>query len=750
MINVLGIRHHGPGSTKSMLNALQALQPDIILIEGPPDADKLIAYVANPNLKPPVALLVYDPKDLSQAAYFPFAEFSPEWQAIKFSLKSNTPVQFMDLPQGIHFALNKLEKEKTQISIDVMLEEENAVSKEEKLMQKDPMAYAAKAAGYTDSERWWEVMFEQEENPEAIFPAIIDLIGAMRKNLPVSSDREKLREAFMRNSIRKALKEGYKNIAVVCGAWHAPVLHDVHHYPAKTDNAILKGIKKVNAKATWVPWSFDRLSTQSGYRSGVISPAYYQLLYSHHSNLVIHWMSQVARLFRKEELNASSAHVIESVRLATTLSAMRGLSVPGLDEMYEAAVSIFCQGYESEMELIEKKLIIGDIMGTVPPEIPVIPLQQDIEKTIKTARLTKERNSSEKIDKELDLRKSTNLVASHLLHRLTILGIPWGNQQKVSKRSLGSFKEIWRLEWIPDFAINIIEAGMWGNTLFVAANNFILSKAAEIKTLPEITKLVESTLHADLPDAIKILVQYLRDLSALTKDVHNLMEALPALVNATRYGSTRQMDIAAIEEVIENIIPRICIGLPNACTAIDEDSTKETFERLLETNQSLNILNKKEHLMQWYSALQKISEVANINGVLRGGTVRILFDKEHFNINDTVTHMRYALSRANDSTDAAQWLEGFLYGSGLLLIHQPSLWNILDEWINELSMEPIFKELLPLLRRTFSDFSGPERQKMMDLVKRGKIDSHIKEEKYFNEKRALIVLPTTKLLLGIK
>jgi uncharacterized protein DUF5682 len=750
MINVLGIRHHGPGSTKSMLNALQALQPDIILIEGPPDADKLIEYVANPNLKPPVALLVYDPKDLSQAAYFPFAEFSPEWQAIKFSLKSNTPVRFMDLPQGIHFTLNNLEKAKTQISIDVMLEEENAISKEEKLMQKDPMAYAAKAAGYTDSERWWEVMFEQEENPEAIFPAIIDLIGAMRKNLPISSDREKRREAYMRNSIRKALKEGFKNIAVICGAWHAPVLHDVHHYPAKTDNAVLKGIKKVNAKATWVPWSFDRLSTQSGYRSGVISPAYYQLLYSHHSNLVTHWMSQVARLFRKEELNASSAHVIESVRLANTLSAMRGLSVPGLDEMYEAAVSIFCQGYESEMELIEKKLIIGDIMGTVPPEIPVIPLQQDIEKTIKTARLTKERNSSEKIDKELDLRKSTNLVASHLLHRLTILGIPWGTQQKISKRSLGNFKEIWRLEWVPDFAINIIEAGMWGNTLFVAANNFILSKAEEIKTLPEITKLVESTLHADLPDTIKILVQYLRDLSALTRDVQNLMEALPALVNATRYGSTRQMDIAAIEEVIENIIPRICIGLPNACTAIDEDLTKEVFERLLETNQSLNILNKKEHLIQWYSALQKISEVANVNGILRGGAVRILFDKEHFDINDTATHMRYTLSRANDSTDAAQWLEGFLYGSGLLLIHQPSLWDILDEWINELSMEPVFKELLPLLRRTFSDFSGPERQKMMALVKRGKIDNHTKEEKYFNEKRALNVLPTTKLLLGIK
>ncbi len=750
MISVLGIRHHGPGSTKSMLKALNAIQPDMLLIEGPPDADKLIEYVRNPKLKPPVALLVYDPKDLSQAAYFPFAEFSPEWQAIKFALEKNIAVRFMDLPQGFHFAVNKMEKEKRQMTIEVVVENEPIVSEEEQLMQKDPMAYAAQASGYTDSERWWEVMFEQEENPEAIFPAIIELIGSMRQNLPFKSRKEQQREAFMRNSIRKALKEGYKNIAVVCGAWHAPVLHNLHQYPIKTDNAVLKGVKKLNTKSTWVPWTFSRLSTQSGYRAGIISPAYYQLLYKHHTEIVIRWMTKVARLFRKESLSASSAHVIESVRLTKTLSAMRGLSVPGLDEMYESAVSIFCDGYHSKMDLIQKKLIIGDVMGMVPPEIPVIPLQQDLEKKIKSARLSKERNSSEAVEKELDLRKPTNLTASHLLHRLNILGIKWGANQKLSKRITGSFKEHWKLEWLPDFAIYIIEAGMWGNTVYTAANSFVLSKAQEIKSLPEITALVESTLNADLPDAITILVQRLKDLSALTKDVHNLMESLPALVNAIRYGSTRQMDLSSIEQVVENIIPRICISLPNACISVDEEVSKEIFERLLAVNQSLNILNKNEHLELWYKALERIIRTPNINGILKGGSTRILFDKEFFDIIDTATQMRYALSPANESTASALWIEGFLYGSGLLLIHQPMLWNILDEWIHELEMSPTFTTLLPLLRRTFSEFSGPERQKMMELAKRGKISEKEKQVVYsFDEERAQRVLPTAKLLLGL-
>ena len=86
-LKIFGIRHHGPGSAKSLVLALGDWQPDCILIEGAPDADGLIHHVANENLKPPVALLVYNPKDLQQASYFPFAEFSPEWQAMKFALK---------------------------------------------------------------------------------------------------------------------------------------------------------------------------------------------------------------------------------------------------------------------------------------------------------------------------------------------------------------------------------------------------------------------------------------------------------------------------------------------------------------------------------------------------------------------------------------------------------------------------------------------------------------------------------------
>jgi hypothetical protein len=80
--------------------------------------------------------------------------------------------------------------------------------------------------------------------------------------------------------------------------------------------------------------------------------------------------------------------------------------------------------------------------------------------------------------------------------------------------------------------------------------------------------------------------------------------------------------------------------------------------------------------------------------------------------------MQFQLSHAQPTLNAAQWLEGFLHGSGLLLLHQPELWNILNTWVAGLA-EPVFPELLPLLRRTFSRFSGPEREKMLDLARYG-------------------------------
>ena len=85
-VRVFGIRHHGPGSARSLLSALEYMGPDAVLVEGPPDAEDVLLLLARPEMVPPVALLVYPPDAPQDAAYYPFAGFSPEWQALRYAL----------------------------------------------------------------------------------------------------------------------------------------------------------------------------------------------------------------------------------------------------------------------------------------------------------------------------------------------------------------------------------------------------------------------------------------------------------------------------------------------------------------------------------------------------------------------------------------------------------------------------------------------------------------------------------------
>jgi hypothetical protein len=105
--HIFGIRHHGPGSARSVLQALEELQPDVILIEGPPDANDFIPFIGHPDMHPPIALLVYSADEPKYAAYYPFAQFSPEYQAIRFALDNAITVRFMDLPVGHSMYIRK-------------------------------------------------------------------------------------------------------------------------------------------------------------------------------------------------------------------------------------------------------------------------------------------------------------------------------------------------------------------------------------------------------------------------------------------------------------------------------------------------------------------------------------------------------------------------------------------------------------------------------------------------------------------
>ena len=703
-IHLLGIRHHGPGSARNVKHYLEKIKPDIILLEGPPEAEVILKWAGHNEMKPPVAILAYVPDNLRKALFYPFAEFSPEWQAILYSIENKVPLRFMDLP-----VVHKLAFEEP--NIENKTEEKTGEIEEKKIVEnKDPFFELAQIAGYDDTEKWWENNFEHRKENDNIFEAVNEAVSALREQIQEEEKHiEKCREAWMRKVIKQAEKEMFNDIAVICGAWHIPALQNIPKQ--KEDTELLKGLPKVKVECTWVPWTYSRLSFASGYGAGINSPGWYHHIWKTKNDISIKWLTKVARLFRKNQIDVSSAHIIETVRLAETVSYMRGYSKPGLEELNEATKSVMCMGEDVLMSLIFKELIVSPKIGSVPIDSPKPPLQVDIEKIQKQLRLPLTQEEKEIV---LDLREERDLAKSIFLHRLSLLGIKWGIKKSITGK--GTFKEAWILHWDPAFALEIIDKGVWGNSVEEACNNYLISKSTQENSLKEITILLSDTLLAGLPKATEALLNKINSLAAASADVMQLMEALPTLVSSLRYGNVRKTDSEVLSTIVDSMVSRICISLPSACQAVDEDAAQRLLDLFFHLNDSISLLQKEEQLKEWHSALFIITENKNSAALIAGYSTRLIYDCKLLEGEKLQNTFGLALSPSLEYAVAASWLEGFLKGSGTLLLIDDSLWNLVNNWVNHLDADH-FIQVLPLLRRTFSQFSNPERRKLGEKAK---------------------------------
>lgn len=559
---LLGVRHHGPGSARAVRAALDAARPAAVLIEGPPEGDALLPLAADPGMRPPVALLAHAADDPGRAAFWPLADFSPEWAAIRWAQERDVPVRFIDLPAAHSLAAPPVAEGCEEALDSVRL---------------DPLAVLAETAGYDDPERWWEDVVEHRgaggpaADPLGVFEALGEAMGALREEYGAGGHhRDLVREAYMRQRMRAARREFGDAYAVVCGAWHVPALRT--RTTAAADKALLSGLPKVKVETTWVPWTHRRLARAGGYGAGITSPGWYAHLFAVRDRPVERWLTKVAGLLREEDRQVSPAHVIEAVRLADTLAAMRGRPVPGLIETLEAVRAVMCDGSDIPLALIEDRLVVGDVLGEVPDAAPVVPLQRDLSRQQRSLRLKAEAQDREL---ELDLRKESDAAKSLLLHRLRLLGIDWG-VPVASRGSTGTFRETWRLRWEPELAVRVAEAGIWGTTVLGAATARAEADAAGAGELGEVTALAERCLLAGLSEALPAVLRALADLAALDTDVAGLAKALPALARSLRYGDVRGTDAAALGVVAAGLAERICVALPPACAAgLDTDAATE-------------------------------------------------------------------------------------------------------------------------------------------------------------------------------
>jgi hypothetical protein len=770
-LHVLGIRHHGPGSAASVERALAQLEPDCVLIEGPPELTEIVTLAADPNMVPPVAGFVYATDFPAYASFDPFASFSPEWVALQHALRVGATVRFMDIPSAHDLALRKEHHDAQRAALeasemlsvkdldgeDVVPDGSNdseeqdtdhpseggaAVQSDSLALRArlDPIALLADLAGMGDPEQWWEDVIEHQlDNTDALasFDAVMSAMAELRAAAedgdtkttdnqspghPVLDvKREHIREAFMRQAIRRADSDGFQRIVVVCGAWHAPVLRKATFPSASVDAAAIKGLPKLKVSATWTPWTHRLLSRNLGYGAGVTAPGWYHHVYRNASSgsrrLITRWLVNAARALRAQQHDASSASVIEAVRLAETLASIRNRPLAGLNEVNDATKTVLCNGSEARFALVHEELLFDRVLGRVPDSTPQVPLAKDLAMAQKKLRLTVNALQEQV---ELDLRTPSGLAKSRLFHQLTVIGVPWAVPSNAAGRTTGTFKETWALEWEPELEVQLVEASRFGTTVEGAAASAALEQA-EHATLPQLSLLLDQVLLGAVSAAVEPVLRRIGDAAAAAFDVSLLLDAIAPLARIARYGDVRQTDTDAVRRVLSGLIDRAAAGLPGAATQLDDVAATQLRDRIDMAHTAIGTVNEPEQRERWIDSLQRLRRASTtardaVHGLIAGRVTRILFDAGHLDDDETQRSLSAVLSMGSDPTIAVSWVEGFFSGGGLVLLHDPTLLRLVDDWLGSVRQDT-FDDLLPLLRRTFMSFATGERNQLTAAVK---------------------------------
>jgi hypothetical protein len=480
----------------------------------------------------------------------------------------------------------------------------------------------------------------------------------------------------------------------------------------------------------------------------VNAPGWYQHLWTHPEQPTLRWTVRAARTLREEDLPAPTASVIESIRLAEALASLRGLAHPGLREINDSMQAVLCGGEIGPLAFVRDRLELGGPLGEVPPATPAVPLRRELEAEERRLRL---KRSDEIKTLDLDLREQTDRARSRLFHRLRLLEIEWAKPEAVTGKS-GTFHELWQLRWRPELEIAIVEASRWGSTIAAAAGTRAIDLANKTEELGPLTEILDQVVVAELDEALGRVLAIVQARAAVASDVIHLAAALPRLARLSRYGDVRGLSAEPVLALFDGIYQRALVGLPNACTSLDDDAAAAMAGALAQVHDAVGLLDRPDLTQSWLDAVAALSEQDAAAPLVRGYAARLAHDKGRVDRDGLVRLASRALSRAVPPNEVAAWLEGLLRGGALLLMHAHDLWAVLDGWLAELSTDAL-DAVLPLLRRAFSSFSGPERRSMGEIVRTlggsGRNASAAQRTVELDEQRAALVLPVLAQILGV-
>lgn len=742
LAHIFGVRHLSPMGAWHLERFLDKINPTAVLVEGPSDATDEVAYLADKRTKPPVALLAFTQKRPVRSILYPLATYSPEWVALRWALRKERVARFMDLPSEVFLGQGSSEDEGCTHEESAEEAVEDAPAEEETDTQRylgDPYTAIAELSGETDHDAWWERHFEHSTEVDSYRLSIFEFgkqLRALRYESPARLTHTLLREAYMRRKIRQTIAEGHDpdKIVVVCGAYHAPVL--TVEEPAMTDDEASK-LPRVAVTRTLMPYSYFRLSSQSGYGAGNKAPAYFQTLYDeaqkHGSTAGIgKWfLTELAGRLRKAGMVRSTADVIEAVRLANGVAALRDSHSPTLGDFESAATACLGHGDPAITGRFLHDMVVGDAVGKVPPGVLRTSIQDDFQASVKDLRLEEYLKDKEQTIKGatgkdwLDLRENRQVKSadsafrdrnrSIFLHRLVTLGIGFASDKTAAEdRALSTYKEVWSARWTPECEINLVDNALLGDTIELAAARKLGDALTECSDILNAAKLVKNAVLCDLHDATNTAFSRVQALAVTDGDFVALATAALELSHLAAYRDVRKFDTTPLEPLVAQLFLRGLLLAPEAARC-NEDAARKVGEALTSLHHVAHVFQDKLDEERFVRTLDAIADDPFAAPHVAGVACAILLERGQ--LPDAILDQRVSrrLSPGVSPTEGAGFFEGLATRNRYALLARKSLWAAMNAFIEALDDEA-FKRAVVALRRAFGSFETSEARRIASVL----------------------------------
>jgi len=734
--HIFGVRHLSPAAAWHLRQLLDRVKPKLVLIEGSDDADDLIPHIVSPKSKLPIAILAYTTDTPVRTFVYPLATYSPEYQALVWCQQNKAKARFMDLPASVFLGLmdrddgtavvdREKEKEKDEAKpapeADYDAEPKMVPVVEEKPTRVSVCDQVARLAGEPDYETYWERHFEQLRGDGSYLQAASGY-GAELRELEDFANRRGaeslVREAYMRRKIQAAIAEGFKpeQIVVVTGAFHASVLGP--ELPAMTDEELAK-LRRRPAKMTLMPYSFFKLSSQSGYGAGNHAPAYFEMVWNAYNDntapaLPTSFLTQVARELRAAGTFRSTAEVIDGVRLAETMAGMKQ-SLPTLRELQDAAVTLLGQGDPGVVRESLLRIEVGTAIGALAKGVSQTSIQDDFNRELERLKLEPFKTGVIR-DLDLDLRENRrvksveaaflDLHRSSFLHRLAVLEVPFARKMEVRQEG-ATWAERWSLQWTPEAEIAIVEAVLLGETIELATAFKFKQQLEKCASVADASKVIRQACECGMSASIELARQTLQQLANDSNDFIALAAAAYELGLVIRYGDVRQFDAAPLKPLLEQLFLEGALSLVGTSNC-DLAAAKKMLVGINELNKVALDYTALIDEPLWIAELQKLARADHLNPLLSGYACALLVERNLISNDELAKEVSRRLSPGIAADLGAGWFEGLAQRNRYALLTRLALWQQLDSYVGSLTEEE-FKRALVFLRRAFGDFSPQEK-----------------------------------------